>query len=133
MAGLRLTGIIAPFVLDGPMNGDAFRAYVEQVLAPDARPGDVVVLDNLAATRVDGVAEAIEAAGAALLYLPPYCPDLNPIERLRQAQGAPAQGRQRTVEGLWAAIGRLVDLFPPTSAPTTSATAAMVPPKAKLL
>jgi transposase len=82
VAGLRQTGIVAPLVLDGPMTGAAFRAYVQQFLAPSLEPGDVVVLDNLAAHKVEGVRQAIAAAGAALLYLPPYHPDLNPIERL---------------------------------------------------
>ena len=82
IAGLRQSGIVAPLVLDGPMTGPAFRAYVDQFLAPALAPGDVVVLDNLAAHRVQGVREAIAAAGAALLYLPPYSPDLNPIEQL---------------------------------------------------
>ena len=80
VAGLRQTGIVAPLVLDGPMTGTAFRAYVEQFLAPALAPGDVVVLDNLAAHKVDGVGQAIAAAGASILYLPPYSPDLNPIE-----------------------------------------------------
>lgn len=75
VAGLRHDGIIAPFVLDGPMTGDAFRAYVEQVLAKALSPGDVVVMDNLAAHKVAGVAEAVIAAGASILYLPPCSPD----------------------------------------------------------
>jgi transposase len=82
VAGLRQTGVIAPLVLDGPMTGTAFRAYAEQFLAPALRPGDVIVLDNLAAHKVHGVHQAIAAAGAAILYLPPYSPDLNPIEQL---------------------------------------------------
>jgi transposase len=82
VAGLRETGIIAPFVLDGPMTGAAFRTYVEQLLAPTLGAGDVVVMDNLPAHKVKGVREAILAAGAGLLYLPPYSPDLNPIEQL---------------------------------------------------
>jgi transposase len=69
-------------VLDGPINGEWFRAYVEQVLAPALSPEDIVVMDNLAAHKVKGVREAIEARGACLLYLPPYSPDLNPIERV---------------------------------------------------
>src|SRR5690606_33511944 len=80
VAGLRASGIIAPLVLDGPMTGETFRAYVEQFLAPSLSSGDVVVMDNLAAHKVAGVREAILAAGAAVLYLPPYSPDLNPIE-----------------------------------------------------
>jgi transposase len=80
VAGLRASGIIAPFVLDGPMTGEVFRAYAEQMLAPSLARGDVVVMDNLPAHKVAGVQEAIRAVGASLLYLPPYSPDLNPIE-----------------------------------------------------
>jgi hypothetical protein len=79
-AGLRLNGMAAPMVLDGPMNGDAFLAYVRQVLVPEIKAGDVVIMDNLPAHKVSGVREAIEEAGASLLYLPPYSPDFNPIE-----------------------------------------------------
>jgi hypothetical protein len=82
VAGLRSTGIIAPLVLDGPMTGEVFRAYVEQFLAPALTSGDVVVMDNLAAHKVAGVREAIRAAGASIFYLPPYSPDLNPIEKV---------------------------------------------------
>lgn len=81
VAGLRHDGITAPLVVDGPMNGDVFRAYVEQQLAPTLRPGDVVIMDNLASHKVSGVRQAIEAVGAELVYLPPYSPDLNPIEQ----------------------------------------------------
>ena len=80
VAGLRTTGITAPMVLDGAMNGPAFKAYVEQLLAPSLQPGDIVVMDNLSSHKVDGVRRAIKAKGAFLLYLPPYSPDLNPIE-----------------------------------------------------
>ncbi len=79
-AGLRSTGIVALLVLDGPMSGEIFRAYVEQLLAPSLQPGDVVIMDNLAAHKVAGVERAIAAVGTSLLYLPPYSPDLNPIE-----------------------------------------------------
>ena len=82
VAGLRATALTAPCVIDGPMNGNAFLAYVEQVLAPSLKPGDIVVLDNLSAHKVPSVREAIEAAGARLLYLPPYSPDFNPIQQL---------------------------------------------------
>ena len=82
VAALRSTALTAPCVIDGPMNGNAFLAYVEQVLAPSLKPGDIVVLDNLSAHKVPGVRETIEAAGARLLYLPPYSPDFNPIEQL---------------------------------------------------
>lgn len=80
IAGLRLTGMTAPWVLDGPMDGDAFRVYVRDVLAPTLRRGDVVVLDNLPAHKVAGIREAITARRAQLFYLPPYSPDMNPIE-----------------------------------------------------
>ena len=77
-AGLKLSGLVAPMVLDGPMDGPWFLAYVRQVLVPELRPGDTVVMDNLPAHKVTGVREAIEDAGARLLYLPPYSPDFNP-------------------------------------------------------
>jgi putative transposase len=81
LAALRVDAITAPCVIDGAINGDIFRAYVEQLLVPTLKPGDVVVMDNLSSHKVAGVREAIEAAGARLLYLPPYSPDLNPIEQ----------------------------------------------------
>ena len=77
-ARLRLDGLAAPMLLDGPMNGPAFLAYAEQVLAPELRPGDIVVMDNLPSHKISGVREAIEKAGARLLFLPPYSPDFNP-------------------------------------------------------
>ena len=82
VAGLRRDGVIAPCVLDGPMTGEMFRAYVEQMLAPSLRREDVVVLDNLPAHKVIGIHEAIRAVGASVFYLPAYSPDLNPIEQL---------------------------------------------------
>lgn len=113
-AGLRLGGLAAPMILDGPMDGDAFRAYVEHVLVPDLAPGDVVVMDNLPAHRVSGVRQAIEAAGATLLYLPPYSPDFNPIEmafaKLKALLRAAAA---RTVPELWDAIAAALDAFTP--------------------
>jgi len=80
VGALRVGGITAPLVVDGPINGAIFRAYVEQQLVAVLRPGDTVIMDNLAAHKVAGVREAIEAVGAQLVYLPPYSPDLNPIE-----------------------------------------------------
>ena len=80
VGGLTLAGFVAPMLLDGPMDGECFLAWVEQMLAPTLRPGDIVVMDNLAAHKVAGVRQAIEACGAELRYLPPYSPDLNPIE-----------------------------------------------------
>jgi transposase len=115
VAALRQTGVIAPLVLDGPMTGPAFRAYVEQFLAPALAPGDVVVLDNLAAHRVDGVRQAIAAAGAAILYLPPYSPDYNPIEQLfAKLKALLRKAAARTQDELWSTIGRLLDACPTT-------------------
>jgi transposase len=112
VGALRADGMIAPMVLGGALDGAAFVAYVEQVLAPELRPGDVVILDNLGSHRVAGVREAIEAAGARLLYLPPYSPDLNPIEKaFAKLKALLRRAAERTVEGLWAAIGRLLDCF----------------------
>jgi transposase len=109
IAGLKQSGIVAPLVLDGPITGPAFRAYVEQFLAPALEPGDVVVLDNLAAHKVDGVRQAIAAAGASILYLPPYSPDLNPIEQLfAKLKTLLRKAAARTKDELWQAIGRLL-------------------------
>ena len=114
VAGLRSTGLVAPRVLDGPMTGEAFRAYVEQVLAPSLSPGDVIVMDNLAAHEAAGVPEAIAAAGASLLYLPPYSPDLNPIEQMfAKLKALLRKAAARTRDALWEAIGRLLDAFSP--------------------
>ena len=82
MAGLRVDAVAAPFVVDQAMSGQIFRTYVERCLVPTLAPGDIVIMDNLPAHKVSGVRQAIEAAGAVLLYLPPYSPDLNPIEQL---------------------------------------------------
>src|SRR4051794_35024761 len=93
VAGLRPSGVVAPFVLDGPIKRAAFETYVEKVLVPELRPGDVVILDNLSSHKGARVRALIEAAGASLLYLPPYSPDFNPIEnasRLRCWVGATA-------------------------------------------
>jgi transposase len=114
IAGLKQTGIVAPLVLDGPMTGPAFRAYLEQFLAPALVPGDVVVLDNLAAHRVDGIRQTLAAVGASILYLPPYSPDLNPIEQLfAKLKALLRKAAARTREELWSAIGRLLDACPP--------------------
>ena len=114
VAGLRQSGVVAPLVLDGPMNGAVFRAYVEQMLGPALRPGDIVIMDNLSAHKVDGVRQAIEAHGAELIYLPPYSPDLNPIEQLfARLKALLRKEAARTVSTLWAAIGALLDSFEP--------------------
>jgi transposase len=115
IAGLRQSGVIAPLVLDGPMTGAAFRAYVEQALVPALQPGDVVVMDNLAAHKVAGIEEAIALAGASLLYLPPYSPDLNPIEQLiAQLKALLRKAAARSKEALWATAGQLLDLILPS-------------------
>ncbi|MDQ1155837.1 transposase [Sphingomonas sp. SORGH_AS 950] len=114
VAGLRMTGMIAPMVLDGPINGDWFEAYVRQVLVPDLGRGDVVIMDNLSSHKRAGVREAIEAAGARLMFLPPYSPDFNPIEKaFARLKAMLRRAGERTVSGLWSLIGRLVDLFQP--------------------
>jgi len=115
VGGLTANGFIAPYVLDGAMDGAIFRAWTEQMLAPELRPGDIVVMDNLAAHKVAGVREAIEAQGAELRYLPPYSPDLNPIEQaFAKLKTLLRKAAERTVDALWNAIGRLLELFPPT-------------------
>lgn len=109
IAGLRSTGVTAPLVLDGAMTGDTFRAYVQQFLVPTLSEGDVVVMDNLPAHKVTGVREAIAAAGATVFYLPPYSPDLNPIEQLfAKLKALLRKAAARTREALWDAVGNLI-------------------------
>ena len=113
-AGLRLAGLTAPMVLDGPMDGEAFLAYVEKVLVPALVPGDIVVMDNLPAHKVGGVKQAIDAAGARLLYLPPYSPDFNPIEHaFAKFKAILRKAAARTIPELWDAIAEAIDHFPP--------------------
>ena len=114
VAGLRLSGIAVPFVLDGPINREAFQAYVEQVLVPELAPGDIVVMDNLGSHKGSAVRDAIEAAGARLLFLPPYSPDFNPIEMaFSKLKALLRKAAERTVAGLWDTIGRLIDTITP--------------------
>jgi transposase len=114
VAGLRRTGMVAPMVLDGPINRDAFVAYVRQVLLPDLKPGDIVIMDNLSSHKTPAAREAIEAAGAKLLFLPPYSPDFNPIEQaFSKLKAHLRKAAERTIHGLWNAIGRILDLYPP--------------------
>jgi len=114
VAGLRSSGITAPCLFDGPINGERFRAYVEQLLAPTLSPGEIVVLDNLSSHKVAGIREAIEARGARLLYLPPYSPDLNPIEQaFAKLKAALRKAAERTHEALWQAIARILDTYMP--------------------
>lgn len=105
VGGLRIGGMTAPMVLDGPMDGPAFLAWVEQMLAPTLTAGEIVVMDNLPAHKPDAVRAAIEKAGAELRYLPPYSPDLNPIEMaFSKFKALLKKAAARTVEALWAAI-----------------------------
>jgi transposase len=114
IGGLRLSGMTAPMVLNGPMTADWFTAYVEQVLVPTLQPGDVVILDNLAAHKRAAAREAVEAAGASLLFLPPYSPDLNPIENaFAKLKALLRKAAARTIEQLWAAIASAIDAFTP--------------------
>jgi len=114
VGALRLTGMTAPFVLEGAINGAWFLAYVEQVLCPSLQPGDVVVIDNLGSHRSPRIREAIEAKGASLLYLPPYSPDLNPIElAFAKLKALLRKAAERSTEALWNRIGQLVDSFSP--------------------
>ena len=112
VAGLRGDGVVAPVVFDGPINGISFRAYLEQALVPVLRPGDIVVMDNLSSHKVAGVREAIEAAGATVRYLPPYSPDLNPIEMIfAKLKALLRKIAARTKDALTDAVGRVVDMI----------------------
>ena len=114
VAGLRLSGIAAPFVLDGPINRTAFQAYFDKILVPDLAPGDIVVMDNLPSHKGPAVRTAIEAAGARLLHLPSYSPDFNPIEMaFAKLKALLRKTAARTVKALWTAIGRLIDAVTP--------------------
>lgn len=112
IAALRHDSITAPYVFDGAINGERFLAWVEQALVPTLVPGDIVVMDNLGSHKVAGVREAIEAAGARALYLPPYSPDLNPIEQVfAKLKSILRKIAARTVDTLWDAIGSALDDF----------------------
>ena len=114
IGGLRMTGMTAPMVLDGPMTGAWFQAYVEQILVPTLVPGDIVVLDNLAAHKNLAAKAAVEAVGATLVFLPPYSPDLNPIENaFAKLKAMLRKAAARTVDQLWAAIASIIDTFTP--------------------
>ena len=115
LSGLRATGWVAPLVIDGAVNGALFLNYVKQHLAPALKPGDILILDNLSSHKVSGVRDALEAVGARIMYLPPYSPDLNPIEmafnKLRRLMRSLAA---RTVDALWQACGTLLQAFSPS-------------------
>lgn len=112
VAALRASGFTAPLVIDGPMNGSVFLAYVQQQLAPTLQPGDILILDNLPAHKVAGIREAIETVGAQLQYLPPYSPDLNPIElAFSKLKSLLRKAAARTVTELETTIATLLDCF----------------------
>jgi transposase len=115
VAGLRHQQLTAPLVADGPMDGEMFLAYVRQFLCPTLRPGDIVILDNLSSHKVAGVKQAIAAAGATLIYLPPYSPDLNPIEKLfAKLKALLRKAAKRSVDALWDEIGELLNTISST-------------------
>lgn len=111
-AGLRLSGMSATMLLDGPINGPAFLAYAEQVLAPELRPGDIVIMDNLPAHKISGVRDAIEKVGARLLFLPPYSPDFNAIEMaFSKLEALLGKAAARTVDELWSVVADCLSAF----------------------
>jgi len=111
---LRLSGMTAPMVRDGPMNAEAFQAYIKQVLVPTLRPGDIVVMDNLPAHKGVAVRTMIEAAGATLRYLPPYSPDFNPIENaFAKLKSILREAAARTIDNLWNALRDALPAFSP--------------------
>ena len=112
VAALRYQQLTAPMLTDGPMDGEVFLAYVENFLCPTLKPGDIVVLDNLSSHKVAGVREAIESVGAILRPLPPYSPDLNPIENLfAKLKALLRKAAKRTLDALWIYIGQLLNAF----------------------
>ena len=114
LAALRHDRIEAPCVIDGPINGESFLAYVEQVLVPALKPGDIVIIDNLGSHKGKAVRRAIRAAGAKLFFLPPYSPDLNPIEQVfAKLKTLLRKAAERTVEATWKRIGALLTAFTP--------------------
>ena len=114
VGALRRGAMAAPMVLDGPINAEAFQAYIDQVLVPELDPGAVVVMDNLSSHKRPGVRAAIEAAGAQLLYLPPYSPDFNPIENaFSKLKSHLRKAAKRSLEGLWTEIGEALETFTP--------------------
>lgn len=114
LGALRCDQLVAPSVFDGPINGDCFRAYVEQQLAPILKPGDIVVMDNLGSHKSAAVRQIIKAAGAKLHFLPPYSPDLNPIEQaFAKIKHWMRDAQKRTIEETWRHLGHLVVGFRP--------------------
>jgi putative transposase len=114
LAALRSHGITAPCVFDGPINGESFLLYVQQILVPTLRPGDIVIMDNLGSHKADAIRNEIIAAGARLIFLPPYSPDLNPIEQaFSKLKHHLRKAKERTVEATWQRIGSILKTFSP--------------------
>ena len=114
LAALRVDRVVAPCVLDGPVNASSFLAYVEQILVPTLAPGDIVIMDNLGSHKGTKIRRAIRAVGAKLFFLPPYSPDLNPIEQLfAKLKTLLRKAAERSVEATWRRIGQLLDAFSP--------------------
>ena len=115
VAALRCDRIEAPWLLDGPINGEAFKTYVEKVLAPTLKPGDLVIMDNLGSHKGAAIRQAIRAARAKLFFLPKYSPDLNPIEQVfAKLKHLMRKAQPRDVEATWRRVGQLLDLFTPS-------------------
>jgi transposase len=128
LAALRADRIDAPFVLEGPINGRSFLAYVERVLVPTLEPGDIVIMDNLGSHKGRAVRRSIRRAGAKLFFLPPYSPDLNPIEQMfAKLKTLLRKAAERTVEATWQRIGQLLDAFSPAECANYFANAGYVP------
>lgn len=114
LAALRCDGLTAPCVFDGPINGIAFRAYVDQILVPTLKPNDIVIMDNLGSHKSKAVRDAIRATGARLFFLPPYSPDLNPIEQtFSKIKHWMRMASERTVEATWKRVGKLIGTIKP--------------------
>ena len=134
VAALRYNGITAPLLLDGPMNGASFLAYVEQILAPTLRRGDIVIMDNVSVHKVAGIREVIEARGAALCYLPAYSPDLNPNEKFfSKLKAVLRKAAARSLESLWATIGSCLADFSAQECAAYLASAGYGQPNRKML
>jgi len=134
LAALRSDRIEAPCVIDGPINGESFLAYVEQVLVPTLRSGDIVIIDNLGSHKGKAVRRAIRAVGAKLFFLPPYSPDLNPIEQVfAKLKTLLRKAAERTVEATWRRIGALLDCFTPQECANYLRNAGYAPPKTNVL
>jgi transposase len=114
LAALTHKGIAAPFVLDGPINGESFAAWVEQFLVRELEPGSIVILDNLGSHKANRIRQALRKAGCKLFFLPPYSPDLNPIEQVfSKLKRLFRKAKERSIEASWRRIGKLLDHFPP--------------------